>query len=289
MTLISRTTVGGCTFDDIIRGRQSYACDNLVDLTKSDTVDKAKDKLIGHVHGLLDDIEQQMDKKVEKFYISKTYVAKRRKRAGNGFMTFDHMDSNTWKKNGISSRWTVHKKEDYGRDGMVVLATVPKAAIPKYVKSVHQEHYPLALEQKLLHHFRLTEADPRITNNTFGTGGIGKKGSVAYALYMAFRLSDDTEDTPGNDDDETEDIPSISDALSSSSLIVLDTSSPSRIVLDISSPSLIILDTSSSPSSLILGVSSVSSSSSSLILGVSSLSSLSSSSSMISDGDDDDV
>ena len=76
MTLISRTTVGGCTFDDIIRGRQSYACDNLVDLTKSDTVDKAKDKLIRHVHGLLDDIERQTDKKVEKYYIGKTYVAR---------------------------------------------------------------------------------------------------------------------------------------------------------------------------------------------------------------------
>ena len=147
---------------------------------------------------------------------------------------------------------------------MVVLATVPKAAIPKHVKSVHQEHYTLALEQKLLHHFRLTEADPRITNNTFGTGGIGKKGSVAYALYMVFRLSDETEDTP-----------SISDALSSPSLIVLDTSSPSLIELDISSsPSLILLDTASS---------------SSLILGVSSVSSSLSSSSTISDGDDDDV
>ena len=190
MTSISRTTVGGCTFDDIIRGRQSYACDKLVDLTKSDTVDKAKDKLIGHVHGLLDDIERQTDKVVEKYYIGKTYVARRRKRAGNGFMTFDHMDSNTWRKNGISSRWATHKKEDYGRDGMVVLATVPKAAIPKHVKSIHQEQYTLALEQMLLHHFRLTKPDPRITNNTFGTGGIGKKGSVAYALYMAFRLSE---------------------------------------------------------------------------------------------------
>ena len=207
MTLISRTTVGGCTYEDIIRGKQNYACDRdvLVDLTESDTVIKAEDKLIRHVHELLEDIEQQTGRIVEKYYIGKTFVTRRRKRGGKGFMTFNHMDPITWKKNGISSRWATHKKEDYGRDGMVVLATVPKAAMPKHVKSVHQELYALALEQRLLHHFLLTEADPRITNNTFRSGNIGKNASVAYALYLAFRLSDDTtaqEEDSINDSDE---------------------------------------------------------------------------------------
>ena len=195
MTSISKTTFGGCTFDDILRGTKSYACDYMADITISDTVNKAQDILIQHVHNILDSIQIATDRTVDKYYIGKTFVTRRRKRSGHGFMTFKHMDSNTWRKNGISSRWTTHKKEDYGRDGMVVLATVPKAAIPKHIKSVHQEQYTLALEQKLLHHFLLTEADPRITNNTFGTGSIGKKASVAYALYLAFRLSDDTEDS----------------------------------------------------------------------------------------------
>ena len=202
MTSISKTTHGGCTFEDILRGTKSYACDNLVNITISDTVNKAQDILIQHVHNILDSIQIETDRRVDKYYIGKVSVTKRRKRSGHGFMAFNHMDHKTWKKNGISSRWTTHKKEDYGRDGMVVLATVPKAAIPKHVKSIHHEQYALALQQKLLHHFLLTEADPRITNNTFGTGSIGKKGSVAYALYMAFRLSDETEDTPSISDDE---------------------------------------------------------------------------------------
>ena len=193
MTLISKTTHGGCTFEDILRGTKSYACDNLVNITISGTVNEAQDILIQHVHNILDSIQIETDRRVDKYYIGKTFVTRRKKPgSGHGFMAFNHMDHKTWKKNGISSRWAVHKKEDYGRDGMVVLATVPKAAIPKHIKSVHQEQYTLALEQKLLHHFLLTEADPRITNNTFGTGSIGKNASVAYALYLAFRLSDDT-------------------------------------------------------------------------------------------------
>ena len=83
------------------------------------------------------------------------------------------MDPYTWKKNGISSRWGCHKKKEYGRDGLVVLAAVTKDAVPQQCRGeVHQEQYALALEQMLLHHYKLDIGDQRLHNDTFTSGGL---------------------------------------------------------------------------------------------------------------------
>ena len=44
------------------------------------------------------------------------------------------MEPYTWKKNGISSRWGCHKKTEYVRDGLIVLAAVNKDAVPQQCK-----------------------------------------------------------------------------------------------------------------------------------------------------------
>ena len=49
-------------------------------------------------------------------------------------MKFDPMEPYTWKKNGISSRWGCHKKTEYVRDGLIVLAAVNKDAVPQQCK-----------------------------------------------------------------------------------------------------------------------------------------------------------
>ena len=49
---------------------------------------------------------------------------------------------------------------EYCRDGLVVLAAVIKDAVPQQCHhEVHQEQYALALEQMLLHHYKLDIGD----------------------------------------------------------------------------------------------------------------------------------
>ena len=49
---------------------------------------------------------------------------------------------------------------EYCRDGLVVLAAVIKDAVPQQCRhEVHQEQYALALEQMLLHHYKLDIGD----------------------------------------------------------------------------------------------------------------------------------
>ena len=113
------------------------------------------------------------------------------------------MNANTWKKEGVRKRWSVHRNKPYSRDGMVVLAAVPKETVPAKLRGkdgLHQEQYTLALEQMLIHHFKLFEEDVKIANSTFSTGGTDRKESVAYALYIAFRFSDEESDTASDMD-----------------------------------------------------------------------------------------
>ena len=86
-------------------------------------------------------------------------------------MRFDPLNHNTWKKEGISERWSDHKKQDYGRDGMVVLCAITRDTVPE--RDVHQEDFTLAMEQHLIHHYR---HDPRLANgSTYYAGQLSSK------------------------------------------------------------------------------------------------------------------
>ena len=55
-------------------------------------------------------------------------------------------------KGEISSRWNDHREEEYGKDGMIVIAVSTRDQVPTTRASkVKQELYTLALEQRLLH------------------------------------------------------------------------------------------------------------------------------------------
>ena len=56
-------------------------------------------------------------------------------------MKFDPMEPYTWKKNGISSRWGCHKKTEYVRDGLIVLAAVNKMQYHNNVRDVTEYCY----------------------------------------------------------------------------------------------------------------------------------------------------
>ena len=190
---VGSVTFGGCTLDDLIRGSKNYVCDAscLVNLVGKDS-NEAKEGLINKIDELFQDLELQTERRVMKYYIGKTFI-KQRKRPNNRkmFVKFDPMDPYTWKKNGISSRWGCHKKMEYGRDGLVVLAAVTEDAVPQqYCHEVHREQYAVALEQMLLHHYKLEIGDQRLHNDTFTSAGPDGGKSIAYAIYVVFTLEE---------------------------------------------------------------------------------------------------
>ena len=206
MSVASKTTLGGGTFEDIVKGKKTYVAQQqcLVDLKGKTNIEDIKSTLIRHCDNTLDRLEKESLSKIEKFYVGKTFIQRRRKPRGKGFITFNHMDPNTWKKNGISSRWGTHKKEDYGRDGLIVLAAITRDSVPQTnpAKTLDQEQFTLALEQTLLHHYRFKEGETRLENNSFNSGGMDKKQSKACCVYVAFKLSDIMEERGDNQQQE---------------------------------------------------------------------------------------
>ena len=192
-SVASRTTVGGCTFDELCNGAENYVCDSscLVRLEQTFDVDTAVKCLCKKLEDNIQELEMN-DRVVKSFYIGKTYIKKRRKRGG-GFQRFDPMDPTTWRKKGISSRWGKHKSQ--GRHGLIVLTAVTRNTIP----TNNQQEYALMLEQRMLHHYRLINEDPRLQNDTFSEGKRGET-SHGYALYVALVTEQPDDWTVFNDD-----------------------------------------------------------------------------------------
>ena len=203
----AKSTVGGCSFDFLCANDSpNYACDNLISLSKESqtdgcapTLSQATEKLVGHIKDCIQSIETGRDRKVERFYIGKTLTHRKKK------MKFNHMKSDTWKlSDGISKRFKKHRDEDYGRDGLVVLTTVTRTAVPSTVcqnkAKVKQELYAFALENRLIQHFLIESDDPRIANKSLHSGGSDGNKSIGYPIYMAFKLEDrDPESTQSED------------------------------------------------------------------------------------------
>ena len=221
------TTRGGVDFDDLVSGKvppyytfRPTRIKNKQDVcaamptkkdikhTATNTEDynnalyRATDTLVKWVDDTIRDIEIQSEKKVVKFYIGKTYVRKSKKSK-----VFDTMNPNTWRKEGIRSRWCHHKHQDYGRNGMVVLTVVTKDDVPQQSIPVfkHQEMYALALEQQLIIHYAFIRGDERLANISTQPGMQQQQESkaIGYPIYMAFAL-DDSETDHSNESDMEE-------------------------------------------------------------------------------------
>ena len=74
----SATTVGGCTFEELCKGTVlSYACDYTVDVRESD-FEQAKKKILKHIDDCIKGLEIERERKVEKLYIGKTYIPRKK-------------------------------------------------------------------------------------------------------------------------------------------------------------------------------------------------------------------
>ena len=215
------TTRGGCTFEMLCKGSvQSYACNNLVDITRAEDIEHAVQIISEHLDRCVQSIEKKRGK-LKRFYIGKTHV---RKMKGKKAKCFDHMTRSTWRLDGgINGRFKKHR--DAGYDGLVVLTVVTKEAIDADIRrnkpNLHQEDYALGLESRLIQKYM--KSDPRLANNTLATGGRDRTPSVGYPIYMAFEVEDsetsDSEDSTSestatdqaSDEDSDKDSDEVSD------------------------------------------------------------------------------
>ena len=180
-------TPGGCKFEQLCQlSEWNYACDNTIDI-RNVSFQQAKEKLIKHVHDCIRRLETKSTRVITKFYIGKTFVHQKRK-PGGGFLTIDPQKCSTYRKDGISSRWSEHRDKHYGRDGMVVLTIVTRHTVPPTPQRLHQEDYTFELEKSLIHHFKVITHDRRIANVSELRGGSDQRSSAAYAVYMAYRM-----------------------------------------------------------------------------------------------------
>lgn len=222
-SISSTTTRGGCTFEMLCNGSvQSYACDNLVDITRTEDIEHAVRIISKHLDRCVQSIETERGK-LKQFYIGKTHV---RKKKGKRAKRFNHMTRPTWRlAGGINGRFKEHRDAGYGRDGLVVLTVVTKEAIDTDIRrnkpNLHQEDYALGLESRLIQKYM--KNDPRLANNTLATGGRDRSPSVGYPIYMAFEVEDsetsDSEDSTSestatdqaSDEDSDKDSDEVSD------------------------------------------------------------------------------
>ena len=179
----STSTRGGADFDLLCTGAVQYYSFNLANLASKRTTRDIERELVKQLESTIRELELQSDRTIAQIYIGKTYIPRKNKRGG-GFMRLDPLNHNTWKKEGISGRWGDHKKQDYGRDGMVVLCAITRDTVPG--REMHQEDFTLDMEQYLIGHYW---DDPRLANRTYNTGQRSSR-YYAYALYMAFRYAD---------------------------------------------------------------------------------------------------
>ena len=192
-SVASRTTLGGCTFEDLCNQAElkNYVCDAscLVDLHKTNA-DEVVQLLAEKLEDNIRELEIAREGQVTKIYIGKTFIRQRRKRGGgHGFQQFDPMQPTTWKKNGISSRWGSHKA--LGKHGLIVLTAVTRELAPV---GLNQQDYVLMLEQKLIHHYKLKN-DVRLENETSSEGARTKNLTRGYALYVAFIIEINDDDS----------------------------------------------------------------------------------------------
>ena len=192
---------GKITFDELCKGLVSdYVCDQdcLVTLVDTDTPEQARKKLMTKIKTLFKKIEDSSSREIEQFYIGKTFINEKATQ-------FDAGDINTWGMDGISDRWGKHHrtkidpktkkavvtKKYYAKDGMIVIAVLTKAEVPKRkgMPVVNTELYTINLEMELLEHYIKSKKDPKIANKGYGSSKFTSADRPAFVLYVAFSLT----------------------------------------------------------------------------------------------------
>ena len=195
---------GRVEFSQLCTGSVRGYSFNLVDVGIGTSIISMEHIMIRQLEDTVRELQHFSGRRIARIYIGKTLIPRRRRRRrrrapGGEFMPFHCMNPNTWRMTGISSRWRSHHRQDYGRDGLVVLCAVTRNNVPEG-STTSQEQLALAIEQRLLHHYSIDHPDPRFVNETFTTGHLAQHNYHAYAVYMAFRYADEENDELPNEE-----------------------------------------------------------------------------------------
>ena len=187
MSHTTSSSHGGVSFEELCSGlikNYSFNLANLTGKTTPERIDALKIKIVDTIQSL----ENKSPRRIERFYIGKTYAGARANKA------FNPTDLDTWTLAGISSRWTTTYKEDC--DGLVVLGAINRGMLKQACNTLvwDQQKYALALENALITHFAFEECDPRLANTTLNPGQLQQKLSDGYLIYLAFKYEDPLED-----------------------------------------------------------------------------------------------
>ena len=140
-----------------------------------------------HALRVLDDLRIQSGRRVEAVTIGKSHVTRARNKP------FSPTDGDTWKMDGVRSRWnTRYKKAPFDCDALVVLTCFRRTDVPAALALHHFDHQDLTLKyEHLLDTWMRTNigARGRMTTGDQGGGGRRSKAHIGFVLYMAVRFS----------------------------------------------------------------------------------------------------
>ena len=193
------STHGFTTFDELCRGEVKGYSLNLVDLRKYKSTRERIDALIDKVKETNSLLGSHSKKKIQHFYIGKTYAE------GKAGKTFNPNDVKTWREKGISYRWrSTYKRQGY--DGLVVLGAVSSGMLKDDCnKDIwNQQLYVLALENALITHFAYEYCDRRLANDSLQPGLLQQTLSAGYVVCIAFKYKEQEETDESNSSSDHE-------------------------------------------------------------------------------------
>ena len=169
-----------CSFSYI--GLMDSPCLRFIVPLEGYTFKPALSELKKQIELILSAIEEITEKNIGFFSIGKTYA---RQTMRSDFL--DPEDDDTFTKKGLNSRWSVHKKTYYGKDGMIVLAIITEE-VAWNMGYIDAELCALDIERELQKRF---SGDPRCIHNEYHQGPLVKEPAEGYPIYMTFSFDDD--------------------------------------------------------------------------------------------------
>ena len=167
---------------------QGYVCDRqaLESVRTGGLCKTAEKDLIPKVDRIKGDIG---NRRILYYYIGKTSVDTK---AGENF---DRRNPNTWDTASIQGRWGDHNNPRQPEDhripdyNFLIVLTVIDAEVVDGRNFTHED-FALALEQRLIHHYKIDKNDGDIKNRTFNEGNRADRVHSGSAVYMAVKTTE---------------------------------------------------------------------------------------------------
>ena len=192
----STTTQGGAGFDRLCEGTAYYSY-NLADLANlmAHQVNNIEEEIAKKLGDTITALQIGTGKQIANYCIGKTYISCNNtlfdQNDPSTWDRFNPLDTNTWKKKGISDCWKNHKKEYHG--GMVVLCAITRKNVPGNL-----EEFVLRMKRRLLQRY---EGDKRLVNIKPNAGQRARQYH-AYAIYIAYAYAEEQEEPKEDEEKE---------------------------------------------------------------------------------------